>query len=95
MLLSDSIPQDSVSIWRSIYTQKLTLVRIFPWMTTAWMAQRNKADLINCSSTTDGKTRHFSIHLTNKKIDGTDTNFFSFFYGVIYFDLWSNVDFLT
>ncbi len=57
-----SIPQVSVSICRSVYTQKLTLVcvwyaMVFPLMMTAWTAQRNKADLIKCSSTIDGKTR--------------------------------------
>ncbi len=57
-----SIPQVSVSICRSVYTQKLTLVcvwyaMVFPLMMTAWTAQRNKAEL-KCSSTIDGKTRY-------------------------------------
>ncbi len=69
------VTQVSVSIWRSIYMQKWTLVCIwygvfwirgvgfFGLMTTAWFlySQKNKADLIKCS--TDGKTQYspFSI----------------------------------
>ncbi len=36
-------------------------------MTTAWTAQRNKADLIKCSSTTDGKTRYSPFNSQIKK----------------------------
>ncbi len=50
------------SICRSVYMQKLTLVCVytqwfFHWWWLRGRLQRNKADLIKCSSTIDGKTR--------------------------------------